>query len=179
MCISDRCVCIAIISLGLAGGCMRLWGEEGKIARRLDELAKAASADGEENPVVQMAAGARVARYFSENAVIDRGEGTAPLGRESIATIAAQARAAMPRLKVRFEDVTITLDSSTSAGAHTTLVIAGGSAPAPDGDVAGFKPGPAREAGLDARELKVTLEKVDGEWVIARVDALETLERPK
>jgi hypothetical protein len=35
------------------------------------------------------------------------------------------------------------------------------------------------DRGIDARELEMAWRKVDGNWVIARVTGIETLQRPR
>lgn len=192
----DRRVIIVLVTGAFAAGCTLLSSEERKIARRLDGLADRVSADSEENPVIQMAGAARLGQYFTEDVVIDVGGGSEPIRRrDSVTALAAQARAAIQGLKVNFEDVDITVSASDTATAHLTLVVSGRernrAASSPDagstgaGVQGGGGPGlglqgvGAPSLGFDARELAITFKQVDGEWFIAHVEILKTLERPQ
>ena len=192
----DRSVVVVLVAVAFAPGCVLFPSEEQKIVRRLEELADAASADTEPNPIIQMASAARVGRYFTEDVVVDRGDGSEPLrGRDSITALAAQARTAIQDLNVRFTDVDIMVPTADSATAHLTLVISGrernNAASSPDARPSGssvpgrMTPGSsllgvgAPGSHFDACELNVTLTKVDGEWLIARVERVRTLERPQ
>ena len=192
----DRSVVVVLVAVAFAPGCVLFPSEEQKIVRRLEELADAASTDTEPNPIIQMANAARVGRYFTEDVVIDRGDGSEPLrGRDSIIALAAQAGAAIQDLHVRCTDVDITVPTADSATAHLTLVISGrernNAAGSPDAGTSssGVQGGMTSGSSLlgvgapgshfDARELNVTLKNVDGEWLIARVERVKTLERPQ
>jgi len=157
-----------LVTMGVTCGCV-LFGEEREIARRLNELAETASVDVDENPVIRMANAARVGRYFTEDGLIERGENAAPIqGRGAVVALAAQARTAVEDLRIRFTDVEIRVSGSDTAVAHLTLVVSGRG-----------EEKPSTGSSIDARELRLTFRKIDGDWLIARVESLETLERPE
>jgi hypothetical protein len=162
-----------------ASGCTRLSGQERRIARRLDELAGAASADGPaESPVARMAAAGRVGRYFTEDVRVEADGALWSQGRDAVVALAAQGRAAIDQLHVRVSDVEVTLSGSDSATAYLTLVVSGAARTGPDGAPAGISGRtPSPDGILDARELLLTLRRVDGDWLIAGVERLETLKR--
>jgi len=154
-------------TVGVMSSCMLLPGEERKIARRLDELAEAASVNADESPVIRAAGGARIGRYFTEHAVIQMDADAEPIqGRDTVVALASQARAAAADLKVRFTDVEIRVPDSGTATAHLTLIVSGRS---------------QVDAGdsTDGRELALTLQKIDGDWLISRAETLRTLQRPE
>jgi hypothetical protein len=166
----------ATLAAVLATGCGMFGGEEGRIVRMLEAAAEDASVESEESPVVRMAGAARLGRYFTEDFAVGAEVSPGTIrGRDGVVAVAAQARAAVAGLRVRVTDVDVTLSSPDTATAYLTLTVSGRE-PAPGGVGA---PSPQAPSGmLDARELLVTLRHVDGDWLIARVDPLSTLERP-
>lgn len=175
-------VATMLVTATFWGGCMLLPGEQRKIARRLDQLAEAASVNARENPVIRMANAARVSRYFTEDIRIDTDRDSRPIqGRDAVAILVAQAQAAVEDLRVRFTDVAITVSAPENATAHLTLVVFGRQRghvgpETPESHTGGAAdPGPS----LDARELLLTLRKVDGDWLIAHVEVIKTLEPPQ
>jgi len=170
---------VLVLVASAASACTLLSGEERRIARRLDELAEAASAHGPaESPVARMAAAVRVGRYFTEDVRVEADGAVWMKGRDAVVTLAAQGRTAVDQLHVRVSDVEVTLSGPESATAYLTLVVSGGARTGPDGApeaIPGRTPSP--DGILDARELLLTLRRVDGDWLIAGVERLKTLER--
>lgn len=166
---------LAVMLLGLTtAGCGLLGGEEQRVVRMLEAAAEQASVNGQESAVIRMASAARVARHFTEDFTVDGDLGAGTIrGRDGVAAAAAQARAAVAGLQVRVADVDVALPSPDTATAHLTLVVSGGGASGegrPSGGAAGEM--------FDAREILLTLRKVDGDWLVPRADRLSTLERP-
>ena len=148
---------------------VRVWfpSDRQLIERQLNTLAEAASVSGSETPMVRMAGAARVAKCFTDDVIISATDQSSTIGgRDAVMGLAAQARATSGPLKVSFDDVQIAVADSSTATAYMTVTIS--------------STGANGSTLVDARELNVTFRKVArGEWLIARVDALHTLERPK
>lgn len=164
----------AAVAVVLAAGCGLFGSEERHVVRTLEAAARAASVEGDETAVARMAGAVRVGRYFAEDFEMDGSVETGTLhGRDEVVALAARARSAVAGLQVGVADVDVTLPAPDTATAYLTLTVTGRGTPA-------GRPGPAREAPeglLDARELLVTLRRVHGDWLIARVDPVSTLER--
>lgn len=147
---------------------VRVWlpSDRQLIERQLNSLAAAASVSGAETPVVRMTGAARVAKFFTDDVIVSANDQSSTIGgRDAVMALAAQARATSGPLKVSFDDVQIAVADPSTATAYMTVTIS-------SADRNG-------SSLVDARELNVTFRKVAREWLIARVDALRTLERPK
>jgi hypothetical protein len=82
--------------------------------------------------------------------------------------MAMAAKAAVPGqgLDVRFVDVEVDVaPGGADAVARMTATVA--------------ERGVAADRGIDARELEMAWRKMDGDWLIARVTGIETLQRPR
>ena len=157
---------LLLLVAAVVAGTVRAWlaSDRRLIERQLDRLAAAASVIGSEVPVARMAAAARVGEFFTSDVIISADDGSSTIGgRDAVTALAMQARGASGALRVSFDDVQIALTDSTGATVYMTA-----SASSRDAQGAGL---------LDAREVSVTLRKVEGAWLIARVDVLRTLER--
>ena len=91
------------------------------------------------------------------------GPGSPVSGRDGVMAVAAQARGVAGPMRVGVEDVRIALDGPQDAAAYFTVTISG------------VDRGGGRL--VDAREISASFRKVEGTWLIARVDVLPTLER--
>ena len=157
---------LVVLVAAVAAGLARSWlvSDRRLIARQLDDLAVTLSVEGNEAPVARMAAAARVGRFVTDDVIISADGGSSTVeGRDGVVALAAQARGASGALRVSFDDVQIALTDPTGATVYMTA-----SASSRDAQGASL---------LDAREVSVTLRKVEGAWLIARVDVLRTLER--
>ncbi len=105
---------------------------------------------------------ARIGSYLTEDVTLDLGDGSAPVqGRDTVMGMAARLQSGGSAFTVAFEDVTIAVTGSAADVTLTATVT---------------HPGTDRsEPSIDARELDVGMRKVDGEWLIARVTAVEPL----
>jgi hypothetical protein len=138
-------------------------GEEGRVRRRLAALAADASLGAPESEMTRLANAARLRRYFDERAVLEPGEGFAPIeGRETIAALAARARALDRPFRLEFVDLQVAVDRARAVATVTLTARVTGSAP---------------EGGrwVDGRELELTMSRTTGEWLITRARVVEAI----
>jgi len=136
---------------------------EKAIRKRLNELAATVSYSPSQGNLARIAAVQRLAGYFGTNVEVNidvpgRVQHTL-VGREEITQTALGARAVVSSLRVKFPDINVTVaPDKQSAVADVTL----------DATIAG-------EADQLVQELKFTMQKIDGRWLITRVDTIRTL----
>ena len=110
-----------------------------------------------------VARGADIGSYFTEDVVVDLGEGAAPItGRSTLVGMASRLERRTAAFRLRFDDIGVRV--------------------APEGDrasatlTASFRErDDARGESMDAREFELELQKSSGTWRIARVSAVDTL----
>lgn len=133
------------------------------IRKQLLNLAGDVSFSHDQNNLVQLAHAQSVAGFFSSNVVLDL---TLPgrvqqdtLDREEITQAVLATRQQATDLDVKFPDINVTVaPDKNSATADVTV----------EGTVSG-----QRDAIL--QEVKFTFEKVDGHWLISRVETVRVL----
>jgi len=157
---------VLLLVAGLAILALRgyLESDRRQIERQFERLAEAASVQGTESPIAQIAQAAQVARFFTDDIVLRLGQDSSSViaGRDALVALAAQARR-RGAMQVMFDDVQVSVGGPDSASVYTTVTATGAS---------------LQSEVVEAREISVTLQKVDGEWLIARVEGVRTLERP-
>ena len=136
---------------------------ERAIRARLTQLAKSASFGGNEPPVAAMANAQRVAGFFIEDVQIRvelPGRIAATVsGRDDVREKTMALRSFGGGLQVEFLDINVTVaPDKNSAEANLTL----------KGRIAG-------EKDLIVQELKMLLNKIEGDWKIKRVETVKTL----
>ncbi len=135
------------------------------IRKRLAELAKSVSFGGKESPVAILANSQRVAGFFTADVEIrvEVPGRPAPVlnGREELFQAAMQMRSLLGGLQVDFLDVNLALaPDKQSAEAHLTL----------RGKIAG-------EKDVIVQELKLLLNKAEGNWRIKKIETVKTLSK--
>lgn len=162
-------IAIRIVLLaGLAALSVWLWtmifpSPEKSIRRQLGEVAKRASFTADEGTLARVAGAQSLASYFSTNVEVrlDVPElaQITTLDRNEITQYALAARSNVNSLTVKFLDVNVTLaPNRRSAIADFT--------------VEAHVPG---EQELFVQEMKFTLQKISGQWLITRVETIRTL----
>ena len=136
---------------------------ERAIRARLTQLAKSASFGGKESPVAAMANAQRAAGFFMEDVQIRvelPGRIAATVsGRDDVREKTMALRSFGGGLQVEFLDINVTVaPDKNSAEANLTL----------KGRIAG-------EKDLIVQELKMLLNKIEGDWKIKRVETVKTL----
>ena len=136
---------------------------ERAIRARLSQLAKSASFGGNESPVTAMANAQRVAGFFMEDVQIRvdlPGRMAATVsGRDEVREKTMALRSLGGGLQVEFLDINVTVaPDKNSAEANLTL----------KGKIAG-------ERDLIVQELKMLLNKIEGDWKIKQIETVKTL----
>ena len=144
-----------------------LSSEARQICRRLDALAETASVGGGETNLVRMAKAARLAGYFAEDITLDLGSpSTVIRGRDALMVMAARSQVSPGGLGIELVDVQITV-AAEEARAIASMTVQGSGIDFATGDQM-----------IDAREMEMTLVKLDGEWLIQGVSAVSAIMRP-
>lgn len=154
------------VALVAAAAAIALWylawpGDAASIRRQLHGLADEIN----ESPAPGLGGAARarkIGQYFTEDVVVDLGQGTAPIhGRDAVVLMVARLEPRTAEFNVSFEDVNVDL-SGRDANVRLTA------------EIASEAPG-AREPWMDAREFSVSLTKTDEGWLIGHVRAVDTI----
>ena len=134
------------------------------IRKRLTELARTVSSSANESDLARLAAARSVAGFFAATVElnVDLPElGQRTLDREELTQLALMARSRAGGVHVKFPDITITVaPDKQSAVADLTV----------EANISG-------EHDSVVREMKFTLRKTDGQWLITRVETVRTLTR--
>jgi hypothetical protein len=153
----------ALAALGIWLWTVLFPSPEKVIRRRLTELARTVSSSSNEGDLTRLAAARSVAGFFSTNVELnvalpelDRHNS---VDREEITQAALFARSKAGGLKVKFPDINITVAPGRQSAEVDLTVIA---------TVTG-------ERDSFVQEMKFTLHKIDGQWLITRVETVRTL----
>jgi hypothetical protein len=137
-------------------------GEAASIRGRLDALAEDLNASATTGVGVAAHA-SRIGTYFTDDVVIDLGQGAVPIeGRNTVVGMLVRLDPRTAQFSIRFEDASVHLRSASNADVNLTAEI--------------MRRGTnARDTSMDAREFAVAFRKVGDEWLIARVHAVDTI----
>jgi len=104
--------------------------------------------------------------FFAEDVDVDLGRGAAPIhGRDTVIGMAERLQPRTAAFQVKFADVGIAMaPSGATADVHLTAEFLRRNIT-------------TGEQTLDAREFTIGMRRVGGEWQIARVTAVDTLEK--
>ena len=133
------------------------------IRRQLTELARTVSSSSDEGDLTRLAAARSVAGFFSTNVELnvelpELGQRNS-MDREEITQAALMARSRAGGVQVKFPDINITVaPDQQSAVADLTV----------EANVSG-------EHNPFVQQMKFTLQKIDGRWLITRVETVRTL----
>jgi SnoaL-like domain len=158
----------AVLAAGVWGWHTWRPGDERAIRRQLDRLADTVNEILPEQAagVGSVARAAQVGGFFTEDVVVDLGQGFAPMhGRETVIAMAARLPSGPGSFTLRFDDVTVTVDPATSLAdvrLAATLTARNQS---------------SGERTVDARELQLAMRKTDSVWRITHVTAVDALRR--
>jgi hypothetical protein len=152
-----------LIGLGVWGWGILFPNPKKVITTRLVKLADLASFSAREGEVARGANVYRMGTFFTDDAevVIDAPgvEHRTLNGRQELTQVALAARSSINGLKVDLPDIVVDLDpGNQSAVANVTL----------RANISG-------QSDLIVQELKFNLKKVDGAWLIARIETVKTL----
>ncbi|HEY7499972.1 MAG TPA: nuclear transport factor 2 family protein [Vicinamibacterales bacterium] len=107
---------------------------------------------------------AKLGAFFTEDAEVDLGRGAAPIkGRETLIGMAGRLQPRTSAFSLRFEDITVAMaPGGQAADVHLTAEFIRRSITTGD-------------QSLDAREFTIDMRRVENEWRMHRVTAVDTL----
>lgn len=161
-----RIVLVAVLAaLGIWLWTVLFPNPEKVIRQRLMELARTASSSPGESDLARLAAARSLAGFFSTNVELQvelpELSRYSIMDRDEIMQAALMARSRAGGLKVKFPDINVTVaPDKQSAVADLTV----------QANISG-EPDPI------VQEMKFTLRKIDGRWLITRVETVRTLSR--
>lgn len=154
---------LAVIGLGFWLWTVLFPSPEKVIRTRLNALAKALSFDSRGGVLAQAYSAQKVGDFFTSDVDVELNiGGYDPMslhGRDEVAQTAAAVRSRLNSLKVEFLDMNITFTPDRQ-GAKVNLT---GKADVPS------------ERDISAQEFNFMLKKVDGKWLIYRIESVKTL----
>jgi hypothetical protein len=153
----------ALVAVGIWLWLVLFPSPEKVIRQRLADVAKYASFAEDEGTLARLANAESLADCFSTNAEINLdipGRLQHPItGRDEITQTATAARSMVPSLYVKFLDLDVTIgpDKRSAVADFTAEARVGG------------------DQDLIVQEMKFTLQKIGGQWLITRVETIRTL----
>jgi hypothetical protein len=154
---------VVLVALGAWLWTVLFPGPEKVIRQHLEDLARTASTSGNESDLVGLAAANKVANFFANRIELKVNlpelSQHSSLDREEIIQLAMGPRVRAGGVQVTFPDIKVTVASDRqSAVADLTL----------DVNVPG-------ERYRELQEMKFSLQRVDGQWLITRVETVQVL----
>jgi hypothetical protein len=153
----------AVAALGVWLWTVLFPGPEKIIRRRLVQLARTVSSSPNESDLTRLAAARSVAGFFAPQVELKL---TVPelsqhssMDREEITSMVLMARSRAGGLRVNFPDINITVAPDRRSAVVTLTV---------EANISG-------ERDRLLQEMKFTLRQVDGQWLITRVETVQTL----
>jgi hypothetical protein len=153
----------ALVALGVWLWFILFPRPEKVIRWRLTELARTVSSSANESDLARLAAARSVAGFFA--ATVELNVDLPELGqhnsldREEITQLALMGRSRAGGLRVKFPDINITVAPDQQSAVADLAV---------EANISG-------ERDSVVREMKFTLRKTDGQWLITRVETVRTL----
>jgi hypothetical protein len=152
----------ALLAFGIWMWTVLFPSPEKAIRKRLVELARTASFSSNEGNLMRLAGAQSLGFFFSTNIEVNidvPGHRHDFVGRGEIIQAALAARSAVAGLMVKFPDINITVaPDKQSAVADLTV----------EARVSG-------QQDLIVQEMKFTLQKTDGKWLVTRIETVRTL----
>jgi hypothetical protein len=154
---------LALIAVGYAVWRGREGDDERAIGARIEALRNEINTSTTD-ALGAMAHAAQIGSYFTENMIIELGEGTPPIhGRDTLIGIAARLQVRAAAFRLELDDVSV--EMVPGARAADVLLTA---------SFVRRNPSTGDES-RDAREFSLVCENDAGTWRIARVTAIDTL----
>jgi hypothetical protein len=159
-------IVLAVVGVGVGSWFLLAPADEGAAVRaRLQafvETVNRSTVDG----LGPEAHSAQFGAFFAEDVDVDLGSAAAPIhGRDTVIGMAERLQPRTAAFRLRFEDVGVAMaPSGETADVHLTAEFIRRSIT-------------TGEETLDAREFTIGMRRVAGEWQIARVTAVDTLEK--
>jgi hypothetical protein len=151
----------AVVAVAAVVWVWRVWwvSDAQQITRRLEAF----ESDFNESATEGLSAVARAAKlgsYFADGIVVDLGRGTPPIqGRETLIGMAARLQPRTAAFTLDLLDINVEMGPQSTAEVNLTAAFRRRST--------------SGEDSIDARELLLTMTKIDGEWRANHVKAIE------
>jgi SnoaL-like protein len=152
-----------LVGAGIFAWTTRETSDEREIRTRLDALRTEVNTSTKDGIGTALHA-VQIGSYFSEDAVVELGEGAAPIkGRDTVMGMVARLQPRTAAFRMDLDDITIEMTpGSTTADVLLTASFARRNIS-------------TGEESLDAREYALVMTRADGTWRIARITAIDTL----
>ena len=139
--------------------------EKKRVRKQFERVAELVSRDHDETIFAAARKARSIASLSSDDCVVVAEEPSLSgmHGREDVAGRVTQIRSRFARLRLRLDDLEVEIDRPDSATAVVT------------GRVTGWTR--YQERVDESREVHCTLTKTDGEWLFARIEVVDVLER--
>ena len=155
-------IVLAVLAIVISGLVWRYWWPDDArdIRNRLDALAddfNQSTKDG----LGTVARAARLASYFTDDVVVELGQGSPPIhGRETLIGMASRLQSRTAVFRLELLDVNVKRSDTSQADVRLT---------------AAFRRlgGAGAEGSIDAQEVALHLTKASGEWRITRVATVD------
>jgi hypothetical protein len=159
---------VVSVALSLLSACSWWQGDKALITARLNALVEQVNvhaADG----LGSLARAAQIGQFFTDDVIVELGRGSAPItGRDTLMALAARLEPRTSGFTVKLADINVLVTpNDQSADVNLTAEIIRKASATPEAASAG--------PSMDAREFAVIMRKVDGEWKVARLTAVDTL----
>ena len=160
-----RRLVLALAVVSLAAAAVVLWPTDARAIRRaLADASDTVSVPAGEGDLQRIARAAALAKRLAADVVIEAGpDGPAIQGRDMVVGLASRLRSGGP-VTVSFTETGLTVDGAAGRAIATGAVQIVGD-------------GPGELARVDDSEVTVTLSRIDGAWLIARVAVVPALRR--
>ena len=155
-------ILLAFVAWGLY---LYLQSDERKVRKRFSKLSELVSKEGGESAVVLAQKARNTGALFYSTCTIESGDSmrSGTYKPEEIASHTASARAMFQELSLEFYDLKVDFPSGDTARAGLTGILKGLTK--------------SDELFDETHELEVDLTKVENDWFISRIKAVQTLER--
>jgi SnoaL-like domain len=156
-------ILLVVLAAGIFAWRSRAAPDEREIQARLGALRNEVNASTKDGRGTALRA-AQIGSYFTEDAVVELGEGAAPIkGRDTVIGMVARLQPRTAAFRMDLDDITIDMaPGSTAADVLLTASFVRRNIS-------------TGEESLDAREYALVMTKADGTWRISRITAIDTL----
>ena len=157
------------LTLSLLSACSWWQGDKALISARLNALVEQVNAHSPDG-LGSLARAAQIGKFFTDDVIVELGRGSAPVtGRDTLMAMAARLEPRTSGFTVKLTDINVLVTpNDQSADINLTAEIIRKTP-------ASGEPAASSAPSMDAREFAVIMRKVDGEWKIARLTAVDTL----
>ena len=153
-------IVIAVVSLGVVAWRFWLPDDSRDVRRRLDAFAAEFNRSTEVG-VATIAHAARIGTYFTDDVVVELGDGAPPIrGRQTLIAMATRLQPRTAAFSLELLDQNVTISTPSTADVNLTAAFRR------RGRAAG-------EDAVEARELGLRMVKIGGDWLVSEVKSVD------